>query len=181
MSEVVLRAVLAAVAVMGQSRLPGLVNTARYRLWLHTPGPGNGSSAAFVFSSSKSTCLGLFAGGSITCVSHFTKCHQSRDTVANLKHIQAGFLFWKSWWGPRCSPLSSLLQYLICASEPDSSCSKFFLYVFHQPVKGMRHILLSQSLPDVSQKGEKYNMRCILLLPCLAVTQISLSSALCCI
>lgn len=47
--------------------------------------------AGFVFTSSKSSCLGLFAGGSITCVSHFTKCSWSWDRVANLEHLQAVF------------------------------------------------------------------------------------------
>lgn len=92
----------------------------------HSKVQGNGLSAEFVFSSSKPSCLGLFAGDSITCGSHFIKCSQSWDTVAYLEHMQVVFLFWKSWRGPRWSPFSSLLWYLICASEPDFSCSNFF-------------------------------------------------------
>lgn len=58
----------------------------------HSKVQGNGPSVGLVSSSSKSSCLGLFAGDSITRVSRFTKCSQSWGTVAKLGHVQAFFI-----------------------------------------------------------------------------------------
>lgn len=161
MSEVVLRAVLAAVAVRGQSRLPGLVKECtRYRLWLHTQKSremAHRLDLSFLLPNPVACdCLQVAALPVWAILPNVVSLETQLLTWSTCRLV---FLFWKSWRGPRWSPLSPLLRYLICASEPDSSYRKFFLYVFHQQVKGMRHILLSQNLPDVSQKGAKYNMR----------------------
>lgn len=64
---------------------------------------GSGSLVGFLLSP-KSSCLGQFAGDSITSVSHFTERSQSWDAVDNLDHMQA-FLFWKYWRGPGWWPV----------------------------------------------------------------------------
>lgn len=183
MSEAVLGAVLAAVAVRGQSRLPGLVKQCTcYRLWLHTQKSremAHRLDLSFLLPNPVACdCLRVAALPVWAILPNVVSLETQLLTWSTCRLV---FLFWKSWRGP-----SQVVSFVPPAAIFDLCqwarllIQKIFpLRISPASQRDEAYFAVTEPPWCLPERGKIQHE--ILLPPCLAVTQIFLSSALCCI